>query len=110
MPKTTKATLALLATLLAPVLALAEESPPDAGALGTVEAILEYCAKAVPSGAGRLQEQSRLIAQGASETTLAKLRKSEEYQASHDSTLESVARSDAEDAKKACEQYLAQGQ
>jgi hypothetical protein len=100
----------LLAAVVAPGLALADEPAPQAQTLATTEAILELCAKLVPADASRYRDQASLLAQGASAETLAKVRKSGEYQQFRDSTLESLAKVDAKDAKKACEQNLAQNQ
>lgn len=102
--------LCLLAAIVAPCLALADEPAPPAQSLATVEAILEHCAKLIPSAADRFRDQAKLVTQGASEETLTKVRKSGEYQTSHDSTLESLAKVSEKDGKKACEQHLAQGQ
>ncbi len=100
----------LLAAIVAPGLALADEPAPQAQSFATVEVILEHCAKLIPASADRYREHAKLLAQGASEETLAKLRKSEEYRAARDSTLESLAKVDEQVAKKSCEQHLAQGQ
>ena len=98
----------LLAAIVAPGLALAEEPAPQAQALATMETILEHCAKLNPVAADQYREQVKLLAQGASEETLAKVRKSDEYQQSRDSTLESLAKVDDQDAQKACAQSLPQ--
>ena len=97
----------LLALIAAPGLALADEPAPQAQMLATTEAILEHCAKVNPAAAEQYREQAKLVTQGASEETLAKVRQSEEYQASHDSTLESLAKVDEQNAKKACAQGVA---
>jgi hypothetical protein len=102
--------LCLLAAIVAPGLALADEPAPQAQTLATTEAILESCAKLNPVAADQYRQQARLVAQGASEETLARVRKSDEYRQSRDSTLESLARVDEQDAKKACVQNLAQSQ
>jgi hypothetical protein len=99
----------LLAAIVAPALALADEPAPQAQSLATVEAVLEHCAKLIPAAADRYREQAKLLTQGASEEMLAKVRKSEEYRESRDSTLESLAKVGEKEAKKACEQHLAQG-
>jgi hypothetical protein len=98
----------LLAAIVAPGLALADEPAPQAQALAITEAIVEHCAKLIPADADRYREQARLITQGASEETLAKVRKSDEYQQSREATLESLAKVDEKDAKKACAQNPAQ--
>jgi len=101
---------AIIAPVFAPGLALADEPAPQAQALATTEAILEHCAKLNPAAADRYREQAKLLAQGASDEALASVRKSDEYQQSRDSTLESLAKVGEQDAKKACAQNLAQSQ
>lgn len=96
----------LLAAVMAPCLVLAEEPAPPAQSLATVEAILEHCAKINPAAADQFKQQAKLLAQGASEETLAKVRKSEEYQQSREATLESLAKVDDVNAKKVCAQGL----
>jgi hypothetical protein len=98
----------LLAAIVAPGLALSDEPAPQPQALATVDTILEHCAKLDPAAADRYREQAKLLVQGASEETLDKVRKSDEYQQSRDSTLESLAKVDDQEAKKACTQSLAQ--
>ena len=100
----------LLAAIVAPGLVLAGEQAPQAQSLATTEAILEHCAKLIPAASDQFREQAKLLAQGASEETLAKVRKSEEYRAAHDSTLESLAKVGERDGKRACEQQVVQGQ
>jgi hypothetical protein len=98
----------LLATIVAPGLALADEPAPQPQALATMETILEHCAKLNPATADQYREQAKMLVQDTSEETLAKVRKSDEYQQSRDLTLESLAKVDDQDAKKACAQSLAQ--
>ena len=102
--------LLVLAAILAPALVLADEPVPQAQSLATVETVLDHCAKLIPAGADRFREQAKQLTQGASEEVLNKVRKSEEYLASRDSTLESLAKVGEKEAKKACEQHLAPGQ
>ena len=93
----------LLGAMMAPGLALADEpAPPPAQTLATLETILEHCAKVDPEAADQYREQARQLAQGASDDALAELRKSDEYQKSRNSTLESLAKVDDQNAKKAC--------
>jgi hypothetical protein len=98
----------LLAAIVAPGLALADEPAPQARTLATMETILEHCAKLNPAAADHYREQAKLLVQGASEETLANVRKSDEYQQSRDSTLESLAKVDDQNARKACAQSLPQ--
>src|SRR5580704_3369911 len=77
----------LLAAIVAPGLALGDEPAPQAQALATAEAILEHCAALIPAEADRFRKQGTLLTQGASEETLVKVRKSDEYQQSRDLAL-----------------------
>ncbi len=92
----------LLAAIIAPGLALPADPAPQATALASMEAILDHCARINPSAADQYREQRKALAQGASEETLDKIRKSEEYQKARDAALESLAKVDDENAKKAC--------
>jgi len=94
----------LIAALVAPGLALADEAAPQAQALGMTEAILEHCARLVPEDAERFQDRAKRLVQGASEETLDKVRKSDEYQQSRDAVRASLAKLDDRNAKKACAQ------
>lgn len=97
----------LLAAIAAPGIALSDEPAPPAQSLATLETILEHCAKINPADADQFREQRKALAQGASEETLAKIRKSDEYQQTRDSTLESLAKVDEQSAKKVCTQSVA---
>lgn len=94
-----------LVIALAP-LAQAEELVPDAKSLATTEAILDYCAKLDPAYASNYQKRVQLVTQGASAEALSKVRKTDEYQQTHDSIVESLAKVKEQDAKKACSQAL----
>lgn len=99
----------LLVAIVAPSLVVAEEPAPQAQTLASVETILEHCATLIPANADRYRAQAKLLTQGASEEALAKVRNSAEYQQARSSTLESLAKVDEQDAKKACAQSVAQG-
>jgi hypothetical protein len=94
-----------IAVTVAPA-AQADEPLPDAKSLAMTEAILDHCAKIDPAYASNYQKRVQLVAQGASEEILAKVRKTDEYQQAHDSIVESLAKVDEQDAKKACSQAL----
>jgi hypothetical protein len=96
-----------LAIAFAP-LAQANEPVPDAKSLAMTEAILDHCAKVDPAYASNYQKRVQLVTQGANEETLAKVRKTDEYQQAHDSTVESLAKVKEQDAKKVCSQSLAE--
>jgi hypothetical protein len=87
-------------------LALAGEPAPDAKSLATIEAIMDHCAEADPAYASNYHERVQLVTQGASEDTLAKVRKTDEYRRAHDSAVESLAKVNEQDAKKICSQAL----
>jgi hypothetical protein len=89
-------------------IAQAEEPAPNAQALGTVEALVSFCAKADPASATKYQEQQKLIAQSASEKVLAEVRKSEDYRQARALVDESVGKLGQEDAKKTCSESLAE--
>ena len=99
----------LVAGVACPSFAWADEPAPSAQTLATVEAILERCAVLSPADAQRYRELVRMIAPGASEDTLAKLRKSDEYRTLHDQMLESLANVGEADARASCEQFLPRG-
>ena len=91
-------------------LALAGEPAPDAKALATIEALVDHCAKANPASASNYQKRVQLVAQGASEETLAKVRKTDEYRQAHDSAVESLAKTNEQDTKKMCSQALTENE
>ena len=90
--------------------ALAAEVIPDAKVLGTAEAIFNYCARIDPAGADAFQSRSRMVAQGASDEAVQKVRKSDEYREARDTTEASLADVDPADAVKICAQNRPQGQ
>jgi len=102
--------LCLFAAVLVHGLVLADEPAPEAKSLATVEAILQYCARADPAAADQYRDQARLLTQGLSEEMLAKVRKSGEYRQSHESALESLAKAGEQDAKQACAQSVPRDQ
>ncbi len=92
----------LLLVIVVPGIALSDEPALQASSLATMEAILDHCAKINPSAADQYREQRKALAHGASDEKLEKIRQSEEYQQTRESTLESLAKVDDESAKKAC--------
>ena len=88
----------------------AQADEPDARALGMTEAILSYCAKVDPAAAEKYQQRLQLLSQDASEEALRTLRQSDEYRLGQDSMDESLARVDAQNARKACAGSLTEGQ
>jgi hypothetical protein len=85
----------------------AAEPTVSAQALGQAEALLSYCSDIDPAAATKYRERVKLLLQGASEETLAKMRKSDEYQQSHDAMGDLFGKFDPESGRRACAQYLA---
>jgi hypothetical protein len=82
--------------------AMADQAVPDARALGITEAVVSYCSKVDPKATAHYQERIRLLANGASEEQLARLRQSDEYQKAHASVDDFVAKVDEHNARKVC--------
>jgi hypothetical protein len=89
-------------------IAYAEEPAPNAQVLGTVEALLGFCAKADPASAAQYREQLKQLTQGSTEKALAEARKKDEYRQGHALVDESVAKIDQAHAKKVCSESLAE--
>jgi hypothetical protein len=86
-----------------------EPAAPNAQSLGTIEAILGNCAELDAAHAAQYRDQLKLVTQGASEETMAKVRASDEYQQAYESARKSLAASAGADALKACKGSLAPG-
>ena len=82
---------------------------PDPHALGTTEAVFDYCAKVDPTGAAKVHARLKQLVKGASKETLAEARQSEEYQKAHRSVDEFVAQVDGHNASKICSGPVADG-
>jgi hypothetical protein len=102
--------LAVPGVFLVSQLALADEQKPDPKVLATAEAIIAYCAKAEPSSVAKYQHSIQTITRGASDETLAKVRKSDAYLQAHASVDEFLAKVDEHNAPKVCSRSLAQSQ
>jgi hypothetical protein len=89
-------------------IAWAEEPLPNARALGTVEALLSFCAKVDSGSAAKYREQLKVITHGATEKVLAEVRKKDDYQQAHALVDESVGKIDQTSAKKVCSESLAE--
>ena len=85
----------------------ASEPLVSAQALGQAEAVLSYCSNIDPAAATKFQERVKRLLQGASVEALARMRKSDEYQQSHDSMTDLFGKFDPESGRQACAQYLA---
>jgi len=103
---TSSVALMACAWLAAPTLARADGQGLDARALGITEAILDYCTKAYPSSAEKLQFEVQRLTRGASPEALAKVRSSDEYHKAHDSERDFVAMVDPHNAKRICSKSL----
>jgi hypothetical protein len=102
--------LGLYAVTLLARIALADEPAVSAQALGTTEATLDFCTQVDPRNADRYQAQIKILAQGASEKALAKVRKSDEYKQAYDSTTEMFAGIKQRDAVRTCTDSLVANQ
>ena len=93
--------------LLAPVLARAEGVAVDAKALGTTEALLNYCSKADPGSVERIRQQVTRIRKGASDQAIAQTRNSAEYRKAGASVKDFVEKIDPHNVKKVCSESVA---
>jgi hypothetical protein len=102
----------ILSLCVAPALAqfalAGEPAAPNAQALGMAEGILNRCAQIDPVAANRYRQKLELLTQGASEETVAKVRKSDEYKQAYDSIVDSLGQVDEHDAQRACTASLAE--
>ena len=90
--------------------ALADQSKaqaPDPHALGMMEAVFDYCAKADPKGAAKVHARLKRLVQGASREALAEVRKSDEYRKARSSVEDFVAKVDERNASRVCSGPLA---
>ena len=81
---------------------------PDARALGTTEAILNYCTQADPADADKYRAQQKLLTAGASPEELDKLRNSDEYRQAYDSMTGFTDKVDKRNAKRVCSESVNQ--
>jgi hypothetical protein len=99
--------LGMSAALMIAQSALADSPAITPQSLGTVEAVLKFCAKMDHAAAGKYQERLKLIAQVESPTALAAARNTDEYKEAYASALDSVGKLDTDRVSQACSQYLA---
>jgi hypothetical protein len=90
-----------------PALVQAEEPAPNARALGITESMLKYCARVDASAVVRLKEQARLLVQGASAQTVARVRNTDDYRKAYDSVTDFVGKVAEQNAKRPCEASIA---
>jgi hypothetical protein len=100
--------LLLCGLMSVPCLAQTGSEAPDARALGTTEAILNYCTQADPADADKYQAQQKLLAAGASQEELDKLRNSDEYRQAYDSVAGFTDKVDQHNAKRVCSESVNQ--
>ena len=91
-----------------PCLSQTETEAPDARALGTTEAILNYCSKADPADADKYRAQDKLLIGTASQEELDKVRNSDEYRQAYDSVADFAAKVDEHNAKRVCSESVNQ--
>ena len=87
--------------------ALADGSIPDPKVLGTIEALHTYCAKAMPTEAGKYEDQIKELLRGQTKNEIASLRGSGEYRKAYDSVVRFVARVDEHNVKVVCSESVA---
>jgi hypothetical protein len=80
---------------------------PSGQALGTAEALLNYCSKVDSAAAGRYQERLKMVVQDAGEQALAKIRQGNEYRQAYDAMTARVGQVDQDNARRACAAFLA---
>jgi hypothetical protein len=100
-------TLLACAVLTAPTLARADIPEPNARLLGVTEGILTYCTKVDPPSVARYRERIKLLVQGASDATLAKVRNSDAYLKARQSLDDFVSKVDEHNARRVCVNGLA---
>jgi hypothetical protein len=86
--------------------ALADGPGISPQALGTAEAVLNYCVKADSKAAGKYEERIKQLAQLSTPEALTAARKSDEYKEAYDSAVDSVGKLDPNKSPQACAQYL----
>jgi hypothetical protein len=99
--------LALSAALLLAQPARADEPAPSGQVLGTIEALLNHCAKVDAASAARYQQRLKLMVQGADEKALAEVRTSDEYREAYQTTTDQLGDVTEEDARRTCSSSLA---
>jgi hypothetical protein len=97
--------LCLSAALLVPQIAGAKLPFPN-NSFGTVEGILEFCAKADSQSASEYQDRKKLIVDDATEKEVAEARLTQEYKDSYKVISDELAKVPEDQAAKACSAYL----
>ena len=95
------------ACLIVPALARAEAPAPDTRKLAVVDALLVYCGKNHPVDVPKLQEQLKLVEQGASADAVAEVRKTARYRQIYDAETDFIDKANERNARITCNQSLA---
>ena len=85
----------------------ADGTGPDARTLGITEGILTYCTKVDPPSAVKYRARIKVLVQGASDDTLAKVRNSDAYLKARQSMDDFISKVDEHNAKRVCVNGLA---
>ena len=96
----------VVSALLLAVLAHAEGPPVNAKALGTTEALMNYCLRASPATADSFRRQVTQLSRGASAETLAAVRRSNEYRKAQSAVKDFVQKVDPHNIKKMCSESV----
>jgi hypothetical protein len=75
--------------------------------LGITEGILTYCTKVDPPSADKYRERIKLLVQGSSDATLARVRNSDAYLKARGSMDDFIGKVDEHNAKRVCVNGLA---
>jgi hypothetical protein len=85
-----------------PAVAQADEPAVDGHALGITESMLNYCTRIDATSAARFQQKIKLLVRGASEATVAGIRKTDEYRVAYDSVTDFTSKIADRNAKRTC--------
>jgi hypothetical protein len=88
--------------------AISAEPAINAQILGLTESVLQYCAKVDPGAAEKLEEKIKRLVGGASDETVAKVRRSEQYRTAYSSATQFVSQVDDKNAPRVCADALAE--
>jgi hypothetical protein len=95
--------------LVLPQLASAD-LPFSKDALGKIESVLKFCAKANPKGAPVFEARDKMLVNDVPEKSLAEARTSSEYKDAYDETADSLSKATNEEAAKTCNGFLVTNQ
>ena len=89
------------------MLARAEGEGPDPKTLGITESMLTYCTKVDAESAAKYRDRVKVLVQGASNDSLAKVRGSDAYRKARASMDDFVSKIDEHNAMRMCSNGLA---